>query len=124
MTDLKFSILGEIYSHPKRSVEFSHLIDKKFSSPLATKNAIDELIGEKLIKSIYGPNVLELTPLGANAYEEAKDIRNKDAENKKQQRFQNKISVASVLVPIVTFFLGIILEYKANIIDLFVSLFT
>jgi hypothetical protein len=39
------------------------------------------------------------------------------AENKAQQRFQNKIAVAQVLVPLVTFILGLIAEHFCGIIE-------
>lgn len=45
------------------------------------------------------------------------------AERKKQQSFQNKLSVANILVPFVTFFLGIMVEHWSGLVDLVIKLF-
>ena len=45
------------------------------------------------------------------------------AERKKQQSFQNKLSVANILVPFVTFFLGVIVEHWSGLVDLVIKLF-
>lgn len=123
MTDLKYSILGVLYSNEPRQESQTNLIKRHFDTPASTSHAIDELIEAKLIKPILGSDKVELTPLGATAYEQANEDRKKQTKQERQQRFQNKISVASVLVPLITFFLGIIVESQANIVDWFLSLF-
>lgn len=45
------------------------------------------------------------------------------AERKKQQSFQNKLSVANILVPFVTFFLGVVVEHWSGLVDLVIKLF-
>lgn len=45
------------------------------------------------------------------------------AEQKRQQRFENKIAVANLLIPLITFFLGILVEHYARILDWLTSLF-
>ena len=45
------------------------------------------------------------------------------AERKKQQSFQNKLSVANILVPFVTFFLGVMVEHWSGLVDLAIKLF-
>lgn len=45
------------------------------------------------------------------------------AECKKQQSFQNKLSVANILVPFVTFFLGVMVEHWSGLVDLVIKLF-
>ena len=45
------------------------------------------------------------------------------AEHKKQQSFQNKLSVANILVPFVTFFLGVMVEHWSGLVDLVIKLF-
>ena len=64
-----------------------------------------------------------ITPLGLAALERFEHCREKDAKQERQQRFQNKISIASVLVPLVTFFLGILVEHFAGIVAFVLSLF-
>ena len=123
MTDLKYSILGVLYSNEPRQESKVNLINLHFDTPASTDYAINELIEAKYIKPILGSDKVELTPSGANAYEEANEVRRAHAEQKKQQRFENKISVASVLVPLVTFFLGIIVEFQVNLVDWLVAFF-
>ena len=45
------------------------------------------------------------------------------AERKKQQSFQNKLSIANILVPFVTFFLGVMVEHWSGLVDLVIKLF-
>ena len=45
------------------------------------------------------------------------------AERKKQQSFQTKLSVANILVPFVTFFLGVMVEQWSGLVDLVIRLF-
>ena len=123
MTDLKYSILGVLYSNQPRQESRVNLIKCHFDTPTATGYSIDELIDAKFIKPVLGADKVELTPLGANAYEQTEEERRNQAEQKKQQRFDNKISVASVLVPLITFFLGIIVEFQVSIVDWFLALF-
>lgn len=62
-----------------------------------------------------------ISPLGLEALERFEQYREKCAAEKRQQRFQNQISVASVLVPFVTFILGLIVEHLAGILDFLFS---
>ena len=57
-----------------------------------------------------------LTDSGRAAASEAKEKRNKEAADKAQQRFQNKISVAQVVVPVVTFILGLLVEHYWSVL--------
>lgn len=122
MTDLKYSILGVLYSNEPRQESKVNLINLHFDTPASTSHAIDELIEAKLIKPIIGSDNVELTPLGATAYEQADECRKKQAKQERQQRFENKVSVASVLIPLVTFFLGIIVEFQVNLVDWLIAL--
>lgn len=53
--------------------------------------------------------------------EMAADVRRQNAKQEKQQRFENKIAVANVLVPIITFILGILTEHF-GIIEVLIEL--
>ena len=123
MTDLKYSILGVLYSKQPRRESILNLVRCKFDTPVATDYAIKELIAAKFINPVLGTYDVELTPTGATAYEQAVEERQRQAENKRQQRFNNKISVASVLIPLITFFLGILVESQANIVGWVISIF-
>lgn len=123
MTDLKYSILGILYSKIPRQESKINLINLNLGTPSATNYAINELIADKLVKPILGTEKIELTSLGATTYENANEERKKQAEKKEQQRFENKISVATVLVPLITFILGIVVESQVNIVDWLLALF-
>lgn len=45
------------------------------------------------------------------------------AKQEKQQSFQNKVSVAAVLVPLITFILGVVIEHYAGLISLVGKIF-
>lgn len=51
------------------------------------------------------------------------EILKQQAKNERQQRFDNKISVLSVLVPLITFLIGILLEHWVGLVDFLISLF-
>jgi len=56
---------------------------------------------------------------GRRALLELQESRRKESEAKKQQRFQNKLTIAA---PFVTFFLGLLLEHVSGVLDLLKSL--
>ena len=49
-------------------------------------------------------------------------ILEQQAKNERQQRFDNKISVLSVLIPLITFIIGVLIEHWVGLIDSFRSL--
>ena len=57
-----------------------------------------------------------ITPAGEDALLEFERERNKEAKAERQQRFENKVSVANVLVPTITFFLGMIVEHFSGLV--------
>ena len=124
MTDLKYSILGVLYSNKDRQESKTNLINLNLDTPTSTHHAINELLADSLVKAVIGTDRIALTHLGATAYEQANEDRKHQADQKRQQRFENKISVASVLVPLITFFLGVIVESQVNIVEWFRSLFS
>lgn len=69
------------------------------------------------------PEKWVITELGKDALADFEKERNKEAEHKRQQRFQNKVSVASVLVPLITFFIGVAVEHFIGIFGWFAGLF-
>lgn len=50
-------------------------------------------------------------------------ILEQQAKNERQQRFDNKISILSVLIPLITFIIGVLIEHWVGLIDSFLSLF-
>ena len=58
-----------------------------------------------------------ITDKGNAALEAREGKRRQEAEDKRQQRFQNQISVAQVLVPFVTFVLGLVVEHYAGLVS-------
>ena len=65
----------------------------------------------------------KITVKGLAALSEFEEQRQKEAQNERQRRFQNKISVLNVLVPLITFLLGLIVEHFAGLLDFLASLF-
>lgn len=76
-----------------------------------------ESLGLAGAREDHGPGRWELTEAGKQVLEvhevQARQKADEQAEKIKQQRFQNQISIAGVLVPLVIFALGIVVErYK------------
>lgn len=125
MTDLKFAILGFLYHSPNRENEESAVYEQHFGNVSEVHIAIDDMLknnGNPLAIRPIGKSTLKLTSHGNIAYETAQEERCKQAKDKKQQSFDNKVSVANFLVPLITFLVGIILESKVKIIDWILSL--
>ena len=123
MTDLKFAILGALYAKEPREETVTNLCNIKLSTPCEAFHAIQELAAMGYIQRYSHLTIARLTPSGAIAYEEAKDEREKQAEEKKQQRFDNKMAIASVLISLISFFSGVIVESQIDLVDWVLSLF-
>lgn len=74
------------------------------------------------VNAQYAKSYWEITELGRDALSEFEHIRDKETEDERQKRFQNKVSIAQVLVPLVTFVLGLFVEYFSGIINWFSGL--
>ena len=67
------------------------------------------------------PPIYFIKQKGLAKLKELDDKANQESEEKRQKRFENKISVLNVLIPILTFFVGIIVEHFSGFIDTIVS---
>ncbi|MBP3936440.1 MAG: hypothetical protein IK954_02510 [Clostridia bacterium] len=123
MTDLKFNILEQIVSSTPANPFHKSEFMKDIANLMESEAAFKDLSYEGFIRSAVGSDVLTITSAGRIAYETAKEEREKQTQNKRQQRFNNKISVASVLIPCITFILGIVIGHFSGIIEWIVSLF-
>lgn len=64
-----------------------------------------------------GEAILELHRVELQSRDEqAKKEAEQEAKNERQQRFENKISVLNLLVPLITFVIGLFVEHFAHII--------
>ena len=125
MTELKFAILGFIYQSPNREVEKVALYNQNLGSVKDVRAALEDMLNmnKPLIIKPIGKRTFKLTPHGSIAYELAQEECCKQAKEKEQQRFNNQISIASVLVPLITFIVGLVVEFCTNVIDRIFSLF-
>lgn len=48
----------------------------------------------------------------------AKERAKQDAEKEREHRFQKKIAIAQVLVPLITFILGVLVEHLSGIAEI------
>lgn len=62
------------------------------------------------------PETWIITSAGQDALLEFEQERDKQTEQKRQQRFQNQVSIAQVLVPLITFILGLVVEHYAGLV--------
>lgn len=108
--------------------EYDSLVNLSKNQPLPysdiseSKSLKDkEFIEPKLTGSLIA--VYFITTIGKDAMLQFEQRREEQAKNERQQRFQNKIAVATVLVPLVTFVLGLVVEHFSGIVSFFLSLF-
>ena len=50
--------------------------------------------------------------------QQAEEVAEKKAEEERERRFQKKIAIAQVLVPLITFILGILVEHLSGIAEI------
>ena len=75
---------------------------------------------------VYNDQLLasyKLTDEGRLALVQMEEMRNECAKKERQQRFENKVSVANVLVPAITFILGMLVEHFSGFLWWLDSLF-
>lgn len=116
MTDLEITILQTIHNQKYCEAHRKILYDLNKSNPEMIKSTINDLLKLGLIEAIPLSNCYKLSGSGLNALRLAKKERENDTKQESQQRFDNKISVANLLVPFVIFILGFF-------VNLIISLF-
>lgn len=50
--------------------------------------------------------------------QQAEEVAEKKAEEERERRFQKKIAIAQVLVPLITFILGVLVEHLSGIAEI------
>ena len=55
--------------------------------------------------------------------QEAAKIARDEAKQEKQQRFENKVAIANLLVPLVTYIFGILTEHYTGVLEFLIRLF-
>lgn len=126
MTDLKFDILKLLYnSYPLRERKFGEIIESVSADPTLIKNALKELQSPShmLVENLTCSDVYKLTALGAEVYEQLQEEREQASKTERQQSFDNKIAVASLLVPSITFVLGLLVDHYTDLVSFLLSLF-
>lgn len=71
----------------------------------------------------YGAEFYCLSPKAIDALAQFEQSAEQDTKKERQQRFQNKISVAQLFVPFITFALGIFVEHYTSVGTVVFSLF-
>lgn len=124
MTDLKFKILKLLYeTYPLRELSKMDIIHSISENPIHIANALKELKSRKLISQLTCSDVFKLEPSGADLFEQIQEEREEASKQEEQQSFENKMSVASLLVSVVTFLAGVLIEHFANIIPFLITVF-
>ena len=91
-----------------------HLKSKGYIEPSDTDVRPDmTIVDTEWVITIPGRVALE-------SFEDRQEYHRKQA---RQQRFQNQVSVASVLVPTITFVLGLVVEHGLGLVGIFLDLF-
>lgn len=102
---------GGFYTGPSITMEIREFRDQGYIV------AVSRELREHPGSFCTNPTKWELTHRGEDALSEFEQDRQKQAEDKRQRRFQNKVSVAQVLVPFVTFVLGLVVEHYAGLVS-------
>lgn len=121
-----------------RKEKYNLLVQYRSPMPAPEKNKemFQTFIDQKLVRGssvnsthipkvgmVAGIDRWVVTQAGEDALSEFEEECRQKAENKRQQRFQNQLSIAQVLVPLITFILGMLVEHISGIIGIFSCLF-
>ena len=124
MTDLKFQILKLLYeTYPFRELSMMDIFNSISDDKNLIHNALKELKSKEYIKQLTCSNVFQLTDSGADVFEQIQEEREQASKHEKQQSFDNKISKASLLVPFITFILGIVFDHYTDVISFLITFF-
>lgn len=107
-------------------------IDKMLS--VAEKRGFHDTVHNKLrFNALHGENYIigafvlnqpvYITLDGQDRLDQLEEEAEEKAQQERQRRFENKISVLQILVPFITFFLGLVVEHYTGLISLFTNLF-
>lgn len=102
---------GGFYTGPSITMEIREFRDQGYIV------AVSRELREHPGSFCMNPTKWELTRKGEDALSEFEQDRQKQAEDKRQRRFQNQVSVAQVLVPFVTFLLGLVVEHYSGLVS-------
>lgn len=110
------------------SIGYTELMNQGLSD-----SVFDPLTDRALIRALHKSGVLsgDLSAYGSVFISDDGRLRlrhlqheaEEQAKQERQQRFDNKIAVANILVPLITFVLGILVEHYAGILSWILSLF-
>ena len=108
---------GSLYTGPTLTPEIREFRDLKYIYPISR-----ELKGQP---GQYCMNYTtwSITSLGEDALSEFEQKREQHAQGERERRFNRKISIAQMLVPLITFLLGLLVEHYAGIVSAIVSAF-
>ena len=124
MTDLKFEILNLLYnSKPLREQKFGNISKSVSADPTLIKYALSELSSKGIIENLPCSDVYILTDSGAELFEQVQDERDNASKQESQQSFDKKMSIANLLVPFVTFILGLLADHYTNLVSFVLALF-
>lgn len=75
------------------------------------------------IPSALCPAKWVITAKGQDALLAFEQETEKQSQEKRDRRFDKKISVLNLLVPLITFFIGLFVEHSAGVVEWFLSFF-
>lgn len=108
---------GGLYTGPVLTPEIREFRDLKYIHP--TSRELKDQPGQYCMNY----TVWSTTALGEDALSEFEQKREQQAQDERERRFNRKISIAQVLVPLITFLLGLLVEHYAGIVSAIVSAF-
>ena len=108
---------GGLHTGPKITDEIRYFRDQKYIDASSYKTT-EDIDGYSI-----NPTAWKLTPLGEDALAEFEYIHNKDAQDERRQRFDRKMQILNIAIPLITFIAGLLAEHFSGIVSWIVSLF-
>ena len=123
MNDLQFAVLESIHNQRFQEAHRATLYNLNKCNPQIIKSTIDDLLELELIERVPCSNNYKLTGPGLEALHLANQERDKASKQESQQRFDNNISVANLLIPFIIFILGFLIEHRTAIVSFILAFF-
>ena len=108
---------NEKYTGPKVTEQIRYFKECDYIRP--TSHELKEQSGEFCMN----PTTWIITPRGEDALAEFEYIHNKDAQDERRQRFDRKMQILNIAIPLLTFVAGLLAEHFSGIVSWIVSLF-
>lgn len=123
MTDIKYFILTMLYNSEDRTIDRNSILNSKIATPNEIQENIFDLSSAPtaFIKNITCSDKYTLTNEGVYAFESEKERRCQISKDEKTQKSNNRINRGTLLVALLSFIFGTLIDNIVKLISLIMT---